>query len=393
MQVYLDNNATSMVAPSVRDAMMPFFGELYGNPSSMHLFGGQVAKYVKEAREKVADLFNVSPDEIIFTSCGSESDNNAIRGYLEAHPEKKHIVTTKVEHPAVLNVFKYLEKNHGYRATYLSVNSKGMISLDELKESLTDDTALISVMTANNEIGNIFPIGDIGALARERGIIFHTDAVQAAGKLPMDLKALNVDMLSLSGHKLHAPKGIGVLYVRKGVHISPFIIGGHQESGRRAGTENVPYIVGLGQACEDAKKCMFDEAQKVGALRDKLEKGLTQSIPYTHINGDPEHRLFNTTNIGFEFVEGEAILLHLSKEGIAASSGSACTSGSLEPSHVLMSMGIPFTYAHGSCRFSLSKFTTEEEIDYALKTIPPIIKNLRELSPFYDEFLSNQKKK
>lgn len=391
MQVYLDNNATSMVSPSVREAMLPFFGELYGNPSSMHLFGGQVAKYVKEAREKIADLFNVSPDEIIFTSCGSESDNHAIRGYLEAHPEKKHIVTTKVEHPAVLNVFKYLEKKHGYKCTYLSVNKQGMLSMDEVKEALTPDTALISVMTANNETGVINPIGDIGALARERGIIFHTDAVQAAGKLPLDLKALNVDMLSLSGHKLHTPKGIGVLYIRKGIHVSPFIIGGHQESGRRAGTENVPYIVGLGQACADAKKEMFDEATRVGALRDKLEKGLRDAIPYTHINGDPSHRLFNTTNIGFEFIEGEAILMHLSAAGIAASSGSACTSGSLEPSHVLMAMGVPFSYAHGSCRFSLSKFTTEEEIDYTIKTVPPIIQNLRQLSPFYDEFMASKK--
>lgn len=392
MQVYLDNNATTMVSPSVREAMLPFFGELYGNPSSMHFFGGQVAKYVKEAREKVADLFNISPDEIIFTSSGSESDNHAIRGYLKAHPEKKHIVTTKIEHPAVLNVFKYLEKDHGYKVTYLSVNKKGMLSLDELKASLTPDTALISVMTANNEIGNVNPIGDIGAIAKEKGVVFHTDAVQAAGKLPMDLKTLNVDMLSLSGHKLHTPKGIGALYVRKGLRVAPFVIGGHQESGRRAGTENVPYIIALGQACEDAKKQMFEEAVSVGKLRDKLEKGLREAIPYTHINGDPEHRLFNTTNIGFEFIEGEAILLHLSKAGIAASSGSACTSGSLEPSHVLMSMGIPFTYAHGSCRFSLSKFTTEEEIDYTIKTLPPIIEELRQLSPFYDDFITDNQK-
>lgn len=391
MQVYLDNNATSMVSPSVREAMMPFLEAYYGNPSSMHYFGGQVAKFVKEAREKVADLFNVEPDEIIFTSCGSESDNHAIRGYLEAHPEKRHIVTTKVEHPAVLNVVKYLEKHQGYSATYLSVDKKGRLNMDEVKNALTNDTALVSIMTANNETGTINPIGEIGSLCKERGIAFHTDAVQAAGKIPMDLKSLGVDMLSISGHKLHTPKGIGVLYVRKGLHVSPFIIGGHQESGRRAGTENVPYIVGLGQACADAKAGMKEEAERVGKLRDKLQKGLTEAVPYTHINGDEEHRLFNTTNIGFEFVEGEAILMHLSKAGIAASSGSACTSGSLEPSHVLMAMGVPFSYAHGSCRFSLSKFTTEEEIDYAIKTIPSIIQNLRNISPFYDEFISSKK--
>ena len=391
MQVYLDNNATSMVSPSVREAMMPFLEAYYGNPSSMHYFGGQVAKFVKEAREKVADLFNVEPDEIIFTSCGSESDNHAIRGYLEAHPEKRHIVTTKVEHPAVLNVVKYLEKHQGYSATYLSVDKKGRLNMDEVKNALANDTALVSIMTANNETGTINPIGEIGSLCKERGIAFHTDAVQAAGKIPMDLKSLGVDMLSISGHKLHTPKGIGVLYVRKGLHVSPFIIGGHQESGRRAGTENVPYIVGLGQACADAKAGMKEEAERVGKLRDKLQKGLTEAVPYTHINGDEEHRLFNTTNIGFEFVEGEAILMHLSKAGIAASSGSACTSGSLEPSHVLMAMGVPFSYAHGSCRFSLSKFTTEEEIDYAIKTIPSIIQNLRNISPFYDEFISSKK--
>ncbi len=385
MQVYLDNNATSMVSPGVREAMLPFFGELYGNPSSMHSFGGNVAKYVKEAREKVAAMFNVTPEEIVFTSCGSESDNHAIFGVLEAQPEKKHIVTTKVEHPAVRNVFKHLAKTRGYRVTELSVNKKGDLDLEEVKSSLTPDTALISVMSANNETGNIYPIGEIATLAKEKGIICHTDAVQAAGKINMDLQHIPVDLLSLSGHKIHAPKGIGVLFIRRGTRVSPFIIGGHQESGRRAGTENVPYIVGLGKACEEAVQFMDAEMHQVKALRDKLESGLMAAIPYSHINGDPEHRLFNTLNIGFEFVEGEAILMHLSKYGIAASSGSACTSGSLEPSHVLMAMGIPFSYAHGSCRFSLSRFTTDAEIDYALKVIPKVIQELRELSPFYTE--------
>lgn len=385
MQVYLDNNATSMVSPTVREAMLPFFGELYGNPSSMHSFGGNVAKYVKEAREKVAAMFNVTPEEIVFTSCGSESDNHAIFGVLESQPEKKHIVTTKVEHPAVRNVFKHLAKTRGYRVTELSVDKKGDLDLEEVKRALTPDTALISVMSANNETGNIYPIGEIATMAKENGIICHTDAVQAAGKIPMDLQNIPVDMLSLSGHKIHAPKGIGVLFIRRGTRVSPFIIGGHQESGRRAGTENVPYIVGLGKACEEAVQFMDAEMHQVKALRDKLEAGLMAAIPYSHINGDPEHRLYNTLNIGFEFVEGEAILMHLSKYGIAASSGSACTSGSLEPSHVLMAMGIPFSYAHGSCRFSLSRFTTEAEIDYALKVIPKVIQELRELSPFYTE--------
>lgn len=382
-QVYLDNNATCMVSPGVREAMLPFFGELYGNPSSMHTFGGRVASHVIQAREKVAALLNAHPDEIIFTSCGTESDNHALRGVLEANKDKKHIVTTKVEHPAVLNVARYLAKK-GYRVTELSVSKQGDLDLEELKAALTPDTAVLSVMAANNESGTLFPIEEIGAIAREKGVIFHTDAVQAVGKIPLDVKKIPVDLLSLSGHKLHTPKGIGAMYIRKGTRISPFMIGGHQENGRRAGTENVPYIIGLGKACEEAMNDIFDENNRIRKLRDKLETGLRERISHTHINGNPRWRLPNTTNIGFEFIEGEAILLHLSAAGIAASSGSACTSGSLEPSHVLMAMQVPFSYAHGSVRFSLSKFTTEEEIDYVIEVVPPIIQKLREMSPFYD---------
>ena len=383
-QVYLDNNATCKVSPGVVEAMLPFFGELYGNPSSMHTFGGKVAEHVAQARERVAALLNVSPEEIIFTSCGTESDNHAIRGTLEANPDKKHIVTTKVEHPAVLNVFRFLAKRKGYHVTELGVNKQGDLNLDELKAALTPDTVLLSVMAANNETGTLFPIDKIGAIAREKGVIFHTDAVQAAGKIPLDLKKLPVDLLSLSGHKLHTPKGIGALYIRKGTRIAPFMIGGHQEHGRRAGTENVPYIIGLGKACEEAMNSIFEENNRVRKLRDELETGLMSQISHAYINGNPLWRLPNTTNIGFEFIEGEAILLHLSAAGIAASSGSACTSGSLEPSHVLMAMEVPFTYAHGSVRFSLSKYTTEDEIDYTIKTVPPVIQKLRDMSPFYD---------
>lgn len=382
-QVYLDNNATCKVSPGVVEAMLPFFNELYGNPSSMHSFGGVVAQHVEDARAHVANLLNASPEEIIFTSCGTESDNHAICGVLESNPDKKHIVTTKVEHPAVLNVIRSMKKK-GYRVTELPVNNIGDLDLDLLSDSLTNETALLSVMAANNETGTMFPIEEISKIAEEKGVVFHTDAVQAVGKIPIDLKKIRANLLSISGHKLHTPKGIGVLYIRKGTRISPFIRGGHQESGRRAGTENVPYIVGLGKACEEAMNDIFEENDRVRKLRDKLENALLSRVSHTYINGNPRWRLPNTTNIGFEYIEGESILLHLSDAGIAASSGSACTSGSLEPSHVLMAMEIPFSYAHGSVRFSLSKFTTEEEIDYVIEKVPPIIQNLRNMSPFYD---------
>jgi cysteine desulfurase len=379
--VYVDNNATTRVAPEVVEEMVPYFSELYGNPSSMHTFGGQVEKKVIEARGKVADLFNCDPSEIVFTSCGTESDSTAIRGTLESYPQKKHIVTTRVEHPAVLNLCRHLSKN-GYKLTELSVDSKGNLDLNELEDSITDNTAIVSGMYANNETGVIFPIEEIGKIVKSKGAVFHCDAVQATGKIPLDMSKSSIDLLSLSGHKLHAPKGIGALYIRKGTKLTPFILGGHQEKGRRAGTENVPYIIGLGKAAELASLHMEDKNTRVKALRDRLEAELIKRSTNTRINGDTHHRLPNTTNISFEYVEGEAILLMLSEKGIAASSGSACTSGSLEPSHVLRAMGIPFTFVHGSVRLSLSRYNTDEDIDYIIEHLPPIIKRLREISPF-----------
>jgi cysteine desulfurase len=387
--VYVDNNATTKVAPEVLEVMLPYFSEYYGNPSSMHFFGGQVQKKVDEARAKVADFLGAEPSEIVFTSCGTESDNAAILGTLDSYPEKRHLITTRVEHPAVGNVSTYLGRK-GYRVTELSVDREGRLDLDELKESLTDETALGTIMYANNETGVIFPIEEIGDILKARGIPFHTDGVQAAGKIPLNMKKSKLDMLSLSGHKLHAPKGIGVLYIRKGTRFSPFMIGGHQEKGRRGGTENVPYIIGLGKACELAKKHLDEENTKVKALRDYLEAKLLEKIPNTLVNGDRVHRLPNTVNVSFEYVEGESILLLLSDLGICASSGSACTSGSLEPSHVLRAMGVPFTAAHGSIRFSLSIYNTKEEMDYIIEHLPPIIQRLRDISPFWKDYLKAQ---
>lgn len=381
--IYLDNNATTAVAPEVLEAMLPYFGEQYGNPSSMHTFGGQVADAVENAREQVASLIGARPDEIIFTASGSESDNTAFWSALKSQPEKHHIVTSRVEHPAVMNVCQYWERE-GYHISYIGVDEKGRIDMEEYQKALTPDTALVSIMFANNETGNIYPILEFSRLAHEKGILFHTDAVQAVGKVAIELEKLPVDMLSLSGHKLNAPKGIGALYVRKGVRFRPFVRGGHQEKGRRAGTENVPYIVGLGKAAELAGKFIDVERKEVAVLRDRLESGLLQSIPESRVNGDIAERLPNTTNISFKNVEGEAILLMLDRLGIAASSGSACTSGSLEPSHVLRAMGVPFNYAHGSIRLSLSRYTTKSDIDYVLKEFPPVIKTLRAISPFKD---------
>ncbi|MBR3664621.1 MAG: cysteine desulfurase NifS [Desulfovibrio sp.] len=381
--VYLDNNATSAIAPEVREAMLPYFSEYYGNPSSMYSFGGVVGKKVAEAREQVAALFHAEPSEILFTSCGSESDNTAIWSAVMTQPEKRHIVTSCVEHPAILNVLEYWEQQ-GLRVTRLPVDERGRIDLETYASSLTPDTALVSVMFANNETGNLFPIARMAEMAKEKGILFHTDAVQAAGKIDIDVTRLPIDMLSVSGHKLHAPKGIGVLYIRKGLIFRPFLRGGHQERGRRAGTENVPYIVGLGVAAQLAAEGIGKEETQVAALRDRLEAGLLQRIPQSRVNGDPDHRLPNTTNISFKNVEGEAILLMLDRCGICASSGSACTSGSLEPSHVLRAMQVPFNYAHGSVRLSLSRYTTEADIDYVLKEFPPVIATLRKLSPFKD---------
>ncbi|MBQ7456515.1 MAG: aminotransferase class V-fold PLP-dependent enzyme, partial [Desulfovibrio sp.] len=330
--IYLDNNATSQVAPEVTEAMLPFFTTYYGNPSSMYRFGGEVAKHVAQARAKIAHLFHAAPEEILITSSGTEADNTAIWSAIQTQPEKRHIVTSCVEHPAILNTLAFWEQQ-GYRVTKLGVDTKGRIDLDEYAKALTPDTALVTIMYANNETGTLFPIEAMATLAKERGILFHTDAVQAAGKVPIDLSRLPVDMLSLSGHKLHAPKGIGCLYVRKGLVFRPFLRGGHQENGRRGSTENVPYIVGLGLACSMAEDAMDDE-KRVAILRDTLEQGLLERIPQSQVNGDIEHRLANTTNISFKNVEGEAILLMLDRAGICASSGSACTSGSLEPSHV-----------------------------------------------------------
>ena len=389
--VYVDNNATTKVAPEVLEEMMPYFSEFYGNPSSMHFFGGQVQKKVNEAREKVADFLGAEPSEIVFTSCGTESDNAAILGTLDSYPEKRHLITTRVEHPAVGNVCTYLGRK-GYRVTELAVDREGRLDLDELRESITDQTAVVTVMYANNETGVIFPVEEIGEIVKAKGIPFHTDAVQAVGKIPLYMKKSTIDMLSSSGHKLHAPKGIGVLYIRKGTKFSPFLIGGHQEKGRRGGTENVPYIIGVGKAFELAKKHLDDENTRVKALRDYLEQKLLEKIPNTLVNGDRQNKLPNTVSVSFEYVEGESILLLLSDLGICASSGSACTSGSLEPSHVLRAMGVPFTAAHGSIRFSLSIYNTKEEMDYIIENIPPIIQRLRNISPFWKDYLKSQGK-
>ncbi|MDR2851331.1 MAG: cysteine desulfurase NifS [Desulfovibrio sp.] len=381
--IYLDNNATSAVDSGVLAAMLPYLSSLYGNPSSLHNFGGQVAAAIEDARESVAALLGAEPDEIIFTSCGSESDNAAFWSAVQTQPEKRRLITTRVEHPAVLNVAQYWERQ-GYRVTYLGVDNKGRLDMDEYADALSEDTALVSIMFANNEVGNIYPIARMAEAAKEKGVLFHTDAVQAVGKTPIDLKHLHADMLSLSGHKIHAPKGIGVFYVRRGVRFRPFLRGGHQESGRRAGTENVPYIIGLGGAAQLAADHIQKERIQVSSLRNKLENGILGQIPHCIVNGDTENRLSNTSNISFKNVEGEAILLMLDRLGICASSGSACTSGSLEPSHVLRAMGVPFTYAHGSIRLSLSCYTTEEEVDYVIEKFPKIIKTLRDISPYKD---------
>jgi cysteine desulfurase len=393
--IYLDNNATTAVAPEVRRAMEPFLGDLYGNPSSIHTFGGQVAKHVDRAREQLARLLGADPSEVLFTSCGTESDNAAVRSALATFPDRRHIITTRVEHPAIGSLCRALAQPGAgrtrYRVTELGVDAHGMINLADLENAIDDDTAIVSVMWANNETGVVFPIEEIGAICRKRGVLFHTDAVQAVGKVPINLAKLPIDMLSLSGHKLHAPKGVGALYVRRGTRFSPFIIGGHQENNRRGGTESVPLIVGLGTAAELAEKNLPLEQTRVRALRDRLEKGLLATAPDAILNGHPTQRLPNTTNISFEYVEGEAILLMLDQHGVCASSGSACTSGSLEPSHVLRAMGVPFTAAHGSVRFSLSIYNTEDEINTVLKVLPPIIRRLREISPFGREKLAAAK--
>ena len=378
--IYVDNNATTCVAPEVRDVIQPYLGEKYGNPSSMYTFGGKISKDIDHARQQVANLLGCSAQEIVFTSCGTESDNAAIRGTIESYPEKKHIITTRVEHPAVLNVAKYVELR-GWEVTYLDLDSSGRLDPEQLFKSLRKDTALVSIMWANNEIGNIFPVLEMGKVVKENGSVFHVDAVQAAGKIPINVKGSPIDLLSISGHKIHAPKGIGVLYVKRGTKFRPLMIGGHQEHGRRGGTENVPYIAGIGEACRLAMENLDHEDTVVRKMRDHLEKRILEEVPSASLNGDPENRLPNTTNISFEFVEGEAILLMLDRKGICASSGSACTSGSLEPSHVLRAMGVPFTKAHGSTRFSMSRYNNMEEMDTIVEVIKPAIARLREMSP------------
>lgn len=384
--VYLDNNATTKVDEAVFEEMRPYFCDLYGNPSSMHYFGGQVQSKVTEARRRVADLLGATPEEIIFTACGTESDNAAIRSALEVLPDRRHIITSRVEHPAVLTQCRNLVAK-GYRVTEIGVDGAGRLDMDEYRKVIDDDTAIVSFMWANNETGVIFPVEEAAAIAKRNGALFHTDAVQAVGKIPINMAASQIDMLSLSGHKLHAPKGIGALYLRKGTPFRPLLVGGHQEKSRRAGTENAAAIIALGKACQLAAEFMEAENTTVKALRDRLETALMTAIPNARVNGGGAERLPNTTSIAFEFVEGEAILLLLSELGICASSGSACTSGSLEPSHVLRAMGVPFTCAHGSIRFSLSRYTADEEIDLVTKEMPAIIARLRQMSPFGREHL------
>lgn len=379
-EVYLDNNATTRVLPEVAEAMLPFLTEHYGNPSSIHRFGSAVGERLADAREQVANLIGATdPIEIIFTSCGTEGDNAAIRGVLEARPNKRHIVTTQVEHPAVLGLCQHLEKK-GYRVTWLSVDENGGLDTEELRSALTDDTALVSVMWANNETGVIFPIEQIGAIVKAKGIPLHVDAVQAAGKIHLKVKDLPVDLMTISGHKFHAPKGIGALYVKRGLTFPPFMIGGHQERNRRGGTENVPGIIGMGKAAEVASSRIDSDAARIRGLRDQLESLLLRSCPGSRVNGDVQKRLPNTCNISFRYLEGESILVLLDQQGICASTGSACTAGSSEPSHVLRAMKVPPDWLQGAVRFSLGRFNTEKEIDYVNEKMPAIVQRLEGLS-------------
>jgi cysteine desulfurase len=379
-EIYFDNNATTRVLPEVAEVMLPFLTEYYGNPSSIHRFGSQVGQKITEARAQVAALLEAAdPVEVMFTSCGTEGDNAAIRGILEARSEKRHIVTTQVEHPAVLGLCQHLEKK-GYRVTWLGVDQDGALDLEELRAALCDDTALVSIMWANNETGVIFPIAEIGAIVRSRGIPLHVDAVQAAGKLALKVKDLPIDLLTISGHKFHAPKGVGALYVRRGIPFPPFMIGGHQERNRRAGTENVAAIIGMGKAAEIALGRLAEDATRVKKLRDQLETLLLDSCPDSRVNGQRQNRLPNTLNISFRYLEGESILALLDQQGICASTGSACTAGSSEPSHVLRAMKVPADWLQGAVRFSLSRFNTEAEVHYVNQKAPPIVQRLLGLS-------------
>lgn len=386
--VYLDNNATTKTADEVVNEMMPYLGELYANPSSLYSFGSDCRKRIDMAREQVAALINAEPEEIVFTSCGTESDNAAIWGILKANPSKRHIVTTRVEHPAVKNLYEYLHKI-GYQTVFLPVDEQGRLDMDELKASLTPDTAIVSIMWANNETGVLFPIEETSEILNQKGIIFHTDAVQAVGKVPIDLKTHIPNLLSLSGHKFHAPKGIGALYIRKGTPFIPFLLGGHQEKNRRAGTENVASIIGLGKASEIAAEHLNDNISKIKKLRDKLENGILKGLPHVYINGDMTRRLPNTANISFENVDGEVMILLLNEYGICASSGAACNAGLKEPSRILSAMGVPFNRSRGSIRFSLSRYTTEEEIDYAIEKISSVVAQLRSNSILKTDIIDN----
>jgi len=383
--IYLDNNATTRVDPEVVEAMLPYFSEQFGNPSSLHSFGDQVGRAIRDARRQVQALLGAEHDsEVVFTSCGTESDSTAILSALKAQPERKEIITTVVEHPAVLTLCEFLEKD-GYTVHRLKVDGKGRLNLDEYRALLSERVAIVSVMWANNETGTLFPVVQMAEMAHAAGVMFHTDAVQAVGKIPLDLKNSKIDMLSLSGHKLHAPKGIGVLYLRRGTRFRPLLRGGHQERGRRAGTENSAAIVALGKAAEQAQQHMAEENTRVRTMRDRLEQGILAAVPNAFVTGDTGNRLPNTANIAFEYIEGEGILLMLNKAGIAASSGSACTSGSLEPSHVMKAMGIPYTAAHGTVRFSLSRNNSMDEIERVIAAVPPIVEKLRRLSPYWGE--------
>ena len=380
MNVYFDNNATTRVLPEIAAAMLPYYTEFYGNPSSIHRFGSEVGQKINQARAQVAALIGAAdPVEVIFTSCGTEGDNAAIRGMLEARPDKRHIVTTKVEHSAVLGLCQHLEKK-GYRITWLGVDQDGALDLAELAAALTDDTALVSIMWANNETGVIFPIEKIAALIRAKAIPLHVDAVQAAGKIPMDVSVLPVDLLTISAHKFHGPKGVGALYVRRGITFPPFLLGGHQERNRRAGTENVAGIIGMGQAAEIARNRLAEDAAHERRLRDRLEALLLASCPDSRVNGVNQERLPNTLNISFRYIEGESMLVLLDHQGICASTGSACTAGSAEPSHVLRAMKVPADWLQGAVRFSLSRFNTEAEVDYVNEKVPAIVQRLQGLS-------------
>lgn len=389
--IYVDNNATTAVAPEVFEEMKPYFTELYGNPSSMYRFGGELGKDIEIARNKVADLIGSTyrdkdnkSSEILFTSCGTESDNAAILSALQLNPEKRKIVISEVEHPAILSLCKDIQRK-GYIIELIPVDKKGKINLADVEKAVDANTAIVSVMWANNEIGNIYPVNEIAKIAHKNGALFHTDAVQAVGKVPINMDENEIDLLSLSGHKLHAPKGIGALYIRRGTRFRPFIIGGHQESSRRAGTENLAGIVALGKACELAKENIENENIVVKKLRNSLETKIAEQISDIRINGDFENRLPNTASISFEYIEGEAILMLLDQFNICASSGSACTTGSLEPSHVLRAMGLPYTAAHGTIRFSFSRYNTQADVDFIVEKLPPVIEKLREYSPFWQD--------